>query len=280
MPWRCGRFLLPVEQRTLIMGIVNATPDSFSDGGRFFAPEAAVGHARRLAQEGADILDVGGESTRPGAKPVPAKEEMRRVVPVVEALQDLRLPISVDTRKPEVAKAALAAGASLVNDVAALRAQGMAELCAEHQCGVVLMHMQGEPRTMQQAPSYSEVVREVGDFLAERASFAEKAGMARDAIALDPGIGFGKTVDHNVQLLRGLGTIRDLGYPVLVGVSRKGFLGALSGAEKTEERLPAGLAATALAIAQGADIVRTHDVQATRAAARIADVLAGRKVAP
>jgi dihydropteroate synthase len=276
MTWRCGRFALPVGQRTLLMGIVNVTPDSFSDGGRFLEPEAAIAHGRRLVEEGADILDIGGESTRPGAQPVPAQEELRRVLPVLGGLAGLRVPLSIDTRKPEVARAALDAGASILNDVQALRQPGMARLAAERGCGVVLMHMQGEPATMQRDPRYADVVQEVRAFLAERAAFAEKAGVARDALCLDPGLGFGKTLEHNVALLRGLGQLRALGHPVLVGASRKRFLALLAGAGEGEARLPAGLAAAALAVANGADVLRTHDVRATLEAARVADALLGR----
>jgi dihydropteroate synthase len=277
MPWRCGRFALPVEERTLIMGVVNVTPDSFSDGGRWRTAEQAAEHARRLVEEGADILDIGGESTRPGARAVGAEEELRRVLPVLEALAgEVRVPLSIDTRKPEVARAALDAGASLVNDVQALAAPGMAELCGERRCGVVLVHMQGTPETMQLAPRYTDVVREVGAFLAERAQLAEKHGVPPDAVCVDPGLGFGKTLDHNLRLLRGLRSLVELGYPVLVGHSRKGFLGTLAGVPEPEQRLAAGLAAAALAIAQGASVLRTHDVRATVHAARVADAISGR----
>lgn len=258
------------------MGIVNVTPDSFSDGGRFLDHGAAVEHARALLAEGADLLDLGGESTRPGASPVPVEEELRRVLPVVEALADARVPLSIDTRKPEVALAALEAGASIVNDVQALAAPGMAEVCAEHRAGVVLMHMQGTPETMQRDPRYGDVVGEVAAFLRERARAAEEAGIARDRIALDPGLGFGKTADHNVQLLRELRKLKGLGYPVLVGHSRKSFLGKLAGADTPDARLHGGLAVASIAIAHGADILRTHDVRATVQAARAADALAGK----
>jgi len=280
MPWRCGAHALPVEARTLVMGVVNVTPDSFSDGGHWLRPEDAIAHGLALAREGADLLDVGGESTRPGAQPVPEAEELRRVVPVVAALAREGLVVSVDTRKPGVARAALEAGASVVNDVAALQAPGMAQACAAARCGVVLMHMQGQPEDMQRAPRYADVVRDVGAFLGERAAFAEKAGIARDAVALDPGIGFGKSLEHNLALLRELASLRGPGYPLLVGVSRKAFLGTLAGIPDPTRRVSAGLAATALAIARGADIVRTHDVRATVEAARVADALAGRKGGP
>lgn len=278
MPWSCGRYALPFEERTLVMGIVNVTPDSFSDGGRFLAAQDAIAHGRRLAEEGADILDIGGESTRPGAAPVPEAEELRRVIPVLEGLAGLGVPLSIDTRKPGVARAALEAGAAIVNDVEALRAPGMAEACAEARCGVVMMHMRGQPPDMQRGPEYRDVVAEVHEFLGERIAFALKAGIAREALCVDPGIGFGKSAEHNVALLRGLGELRGLGQPVLVGLSRKSFLGALAGVEAPDQRLPAGLAATALAIANGADIVRTHDVRATVEAARVADAIAGKEV--
>ncbi|HEV8360261.1 MAG TPA: dihydropteroate synthase [Candidatus Thermoplasmatota archaeon] len=276
MAWRCGSHTFPVGERTLIVGIVNVTPDSFSDGGRFLDRDAAIAHGLRLLDEGADLLDVGGESTRPGARPTPADEEQRRVLPVIEALA-ARAPVSVDTRKPEVARAALQLGACVVNDVQALAAPGMLELCADARCGVVLMHMQGEPATMQRDPQYRDVVAEVREFLGERAALAQKAGIAREAIAVDPGLGFGKANEHNVALLRGLDQLRALGYPLVVGHSRKSFLARLAcrgPEEPPADRLPAGLAVAALAVARGADILRTHDVRATRDAACVADALA------
>jgi dihydropteroate synthase len=265
-----------VGDRTLVMGVVNVTPDSFSDGGRFLDAAAAEAHARQLVAEGADLLDIGGESTRPGAEAVDAKEELRRVLPVLDALADVRVPRSIDTRKPEVARAALRAGASVVNDVAALRAPGMAELCAAARCGVVLMHMQGEPATMQRDPRYGDVGTEVAAFLRERAVVAERAGVAREAIVLDPGLGFGKTTAHNLALLRELPKLASLGYPLLVGHSRKRFLAELAANDTPDARLHAGLAVATFAALQGAHIVRTHDVAATVAAVRAADALRGR----
>lgn len=276
MRWACGRHAFDLGQRTLVMGVVNVTPDSFSDGGRWLAHDAAIAHGLRLRDEGADVVDVGGESTRPGAQPVPVQEELRRVRPVVEALASRGVPVSIDTRRPEVARAALAAGACIVNDVEGLRAPGMAEACADARCGVVVMHMQGQPHDMQRTPAYRDVVAEVRAFLAERAAFAQKAGVPRDALCVDPGIGFGKTLDHNLALLRGLRSLGDLGFPVLVGVSRKGFLGALAGIAQPDQRLHPGLAAAAIAVANGADVIRTHDVRPTVEALKVADALAGK----
>ncbi len=259
------------DGRVLIMGILNVTPDSFSDGGRFLSPDAAVERALAMEKEGADIIDVGGESSRPGADPVPVEEELRRVLPVLERLRGkLRIPISIDTTKAEVAEAALRAGASIVNDISALRFDpAMAPLVAEFGAGLVLMHMLGTPKTMQQAPHYEDVVTEVRDFLAERAQYAQSQGIPREAIAVDPGIGFGKTVEHNLELLRRLPELVELGFPVLVGPSRKSFIGAILGLG-VEERLEGTLAACAVAVVRGADILRVHDVKEVRRAADLA----------
>jgi len=259
------------DGRVLIMGILNVTPDSFSDGGRFLSPDAAVERALAMEKEGADIIDVGGESARPGADPVPVKEELRRVLPVLERLRGkLRIPISIDTTKAEVAEAALRAGASIVNDISALRFDpAMASLVAKFGAGLVLMHMLGTPKTMQQAPHYEDVVTEVRDFLAERAQYAQSQGIPREAIAVDPGIGFGKTVEHNLELLRRLPELVELGFPVLVGPSRKSFIGAILGLG-VEERLEGTLAACAVAVVRGADILRVHDVKEVRRAADLA----------
>lgn len=253
------------------MGILNVTPDSFSDGGRFLSPDAAVERALAMEKEGADIIDVGGESSRPGAEPVPVEEELRRVLPVLERLRGkLRIPISIDTTKAEVAEAALRAGASIVNDISALRFDpAMAPLVAKFGAGLVLMHMLGTPKTMQQAPHYEDVVTEVRDFLAERAQYAQSQGIPREAIAVDPGIGFGKTVEHNLELLRRLPELVELGFPVLVGPSRKSFIGAILGLG-VEERLEGTLAACAVAVVRGADILRVHDVKEVRRAADLA----------
>ena len=246
-----------------VLGIVNATPDSFSDGGRFLARDAAVAHGLRLRAEGADFIDVGGESTRPGSDPVPADEELRRVIPVVEALVRERVPVSVDTTKPEVMRAAIAAGCALVNDVNAFQAPGAIEAVAAAPVGVVAMHMQGTPRTMQQAPRYDDVVAEVGAFLRARAAALEAAGVARERIALDPGFGFGKTLEHNKRLFRGLAALAALGYPLLVGVSRKRMIADLTGGRAVEERTAGSVAAALLAAQNGASLLRVHDVRET-----------------
>jgi dihydropteroate synthase len=246
------------------MGIVNVTPDSFSDGGWFLAADDAIAQGRRLMAEGADLLDIGGESTRPGAEPVAEKEELRRVLPVVEMLAGEGAVVSVDTAKAGVARAALAAGASFVNDVTAFRGDpAMASLVAETHAECCLMHMKGEPRTMQDDPRYDDVVSEVKGFLEERMTFAAGEGVAEDRIVLDPGIGFGKTVEHNLDLLRRLDEIVALGRPVLVGASRKAFLGRLTGREPAD-RVAATVAANVLAFERGASVFRVHDVAAVR----------------
>jgi dihydropteroate synthase len=247
-----------------IMGIVNVTPDSFSDGGRFLAADDAIAQGRRLTAEGADLLDVGGESTRPGAEPVPEAEELRRVLPVVEALAEEGAAVSIDTVKAAVARAALDAGARFVNDVTAFRGDPeMASLVAESGAECCLMHMKGEPRTMQDDPRYGDVVAEVKAFLEERMSFAIGEGVAEERIVLDPGIGFGKTVEHNLELLRRLDAIVALGRPVVVGASRKAFLGRLTGRD-AGDRVAATVAANVLALERGASVFRVHDVAAVR----------------
>jgi len=243
-----------------IMGVVNVTPDSFSDGGLYLDPEAAIAHGRELAAAGAEILDVGGESTRPGAEPVEAAEELRRVVPVIEGLRNTGAEISVDTSKAPVAAAALEAGAAIVNDVTALRGDPeMAALCVERGATVVLMHMLGEPRTMQEDPRYGDVVAEVKAFLAERLAAAVAAGIAAEDVWLDPGIGFGKTGAHNMELLRRLGELRELGRPLVIGTSRKSFIGRVDGSGPGE-RLGGTIASSVLAAAEGAEVLRVHDV--------------------
>jgi dihydropteroate synthase len=244
----------------LIMGVVNVTPDSFSDGGLFLDADAAVEHGVRLAEEGAAILDVGGESTRPGAEPVTAEEELRRVVPVVERLVEASR-VSIDTTKLAVARAALGAGATLVNDVSAFRFEpGMAALVAETGAGCCLMHMLGEPRTMQEDPRYDDVVSDVKAFLEDRLEFALAEGIAEERVWLDPGIGFGKTVEHNLELLRRLDEIVAIGRPVVVGTSRKSFLGKLAGGRDERSRLPGTIATNVLALERGASVFRVHDV--------------------
>jgi dihydropteroate synthase len=258
-----------------LMGIVNVTPDSFSDGGLFLEPEMAVEHARQLLEEGADLLEVGGESTRPGAGAVDAEEELQRVGPVLEGLGDVVVPISIDTSKVEVARAALDAGAEMVNDVTALRSEpDLAALCAERDCVVILMHMQGTPRTMQENPTYDDVVDDVKAFLAERIEFATREGLAETRIWVDPGIGFGKTVDHNLELLRRLGELRTLGRPIVVGASRKSFIGKLTGREVTD-RVGGTIAANVVARKNGAEVLRVHDVLEGRQALDVADAILG-----
>lgn len=253
-----------------VMGILNVTPDSFSDGGRYAARDAALAHAERMVRDGAAFIDVGGESTRPGAQPVTLQEELDRVMPVIEKLAaTVSAVISIDTSKPQVMRAAVAAGAGLINDVYALQAPHALATAAELAVPVCLMHMRGEPRTMQHNPHYDDVVREVRDFLSARAAAAIGAGIAPAHIIVDPGFGFGKTVAHNAALLRGLPALAELGFPVLVGLSRKSIIGALTGAS-VQDRLPGSLALAALAVWEGAAIVRTHDVAATVQAVRVA----------
>lgn len=273
--WRCGTHELVLDVRTLLMGIVNVTPDSFSDGGMFGDdPDAAIRHGVTLAAVGADILDVGGESTRPGADPVPEAIELERVVPVVAGLvKEVDLPVSVDTRKPEVARAALDAGASIVNDISAAAAPGMFEVVRAADAGLVMMHMQGQPKTMQAAPTYTDVVAEVRGFLADRIGAAVGAGVPRGRICVDPGIGFGKSMEHNLALLRGISRLQELRVPVMVGVSRKRFIGVLSGAEEPADRVEGTAGAVAWCATQGVDLVRVHDVLEMARVLRVVDAL-------
>ena len=261
MNLRAGKFLLELD-RPLVMGIVNVTPDSFSDGGKFLPNEAAISHGRHLIEEGADLLDIGGESTRPGAPAVSLQEEMDRVLPVLEALVSDGTPISIDTQKPQLMTAAIRAGVSMINDVNALLAAGAVEACTEANVAVCLMHRLGTPATMQRAPVYDDVVTEVADFLAHRANACVKAGIAKDRIVIDPGFGFGKTVEHNFSLLRGLEVLVALGFPVLAGFSRKASLGIVTG-KAADERLAASIAAAILCAQNGATILRVHDVRET-----------------
>jgi dihydropteroate synthase len=259
----CRGRLLRLDQAR-IAGIVNVTPDSFSDGGKFLDPQRAIAHGLQLVAEGADLLDVGGESTRPGAAEITAEEEIARVVPVIEALaKQTAVPIAIDTSKPEVMRAAVAAGAGFINDVYALRRDGALEAAASLGVPVCLMHMQGEPRTMQEAPQYFEVVEEVKRFLADRIFACELGGIERKRIVVDPGFGFGKTLEHNLALLRGLKQISGLGVPVLAGLSRKGMIGTLTGRD-LGDRVAGSVAAALIAVQNGASIVRVHDVAATR----------------
>jgi len=270
---RCGSFTLDLS-RPLIMGVINVTPDSFSDGGLHFDAGQAVAHARRLIEEGADLLDVGGESTRPGSAPVGLEEERRRVLPVLEALAACAVPVSVDTRKPELMREAVAAGAAMVNDVAALSAAGALEAVASTPAAVCLMHMKGDPRTMQVAPAYGDVVAEVHAYLAGRVSAAEAAGIARDRLVVDPGFGFGKTAAHNLALLRSLRDLRSLGVAVMAGLSRKALLGKITGRE-VGDRVHASVAAALAAVENGAHIVRVHEVAATRDALAVWNAVKG-----
>ena len=271
MNFVCGKFQLDLSAPK-VMGIVNVTPDSFSDGGRFISTDKAIAHAHDLVAQGADILDIGGESTRPGATPVPLDEELSRVIPVIEGLAGIGVPLSIDTYKPEVMRAAILAGVDIVNDVCALQEPQALEIVAASDVGVCLMHMQGRPQNMQQDPQYRDVVQEVYDFLKGRLAVAEQAGIAKARITLDPGFGFGKRTAHNLALLEGLSTLQKLGAPLLIGLSRKSVLGQVAGAD-VNERLYASLAASVIAVMKGANIVRVHDVKATVEALKVASAV-------
>lgn len=262
MIFDCGKYQLNLN-RPHVMGIVNVTPDSFSDGGKFNTTHLAVEHALQLVADGADILDIGGESTRPGATPVSLDEELSRVIPVIEALSKVcALPISIDTYKPEVMRQAIVAGANIVNDIRALQEPGALEVVAGSHVGVCLMHMQGLPQTMQLDPNYHDVVAEVRQFLVDRLNVALSCGIDRSRILLDPGFGFGKTRAHNILLIQHLTDIADIGQPLLVGLSRKAILGAIAGGDE-QQKLHAGIAASVISTMKGANIVRVHDVKAT-----------------
>jgi dihydropteroate synthase len=266
----------PWSPGPVVVGILNVTPDSFSDGGNFIDPEAAAEHAASMIDEGAGIVDVGGESTRPGSEPVSQDEEARRVVPVIERIIAVRpgAMISVDTYRSATAVAALDAGASIVNDVTALRGDPrMGSVVAEAGCPVILMHMQGEPKTMQREPRYTDVVREVKDFLRSRAEHAVRSGVHAENIIVDPGIGFGKTVDHNLTLLRDLEAVVDLGFPVLVGASRKRFIGSITSVQEAADRVFGTVATTVLAYEKGATLFRVHDVRANSEALAVAEAV-------
>ncbi len=272
MHFSCGRFQLDLSTPR-IMGIVNVTPDSFSDGGKFNTTDKAVAHAMQLVEQGADILDIGGESTRPGATPVPLDEELKRVIPVIKALAQAGVPLSIDTYKPEVMRAAIDAGVDVVNDVCALQELNALEIVAVSKVGVCLMHMQGRPQTMQADPQYQDVVAEVRDFLDARLKAAEQAGIGRERIVLDPGFGFGKRTAHNLTLLNHLSSLQSLGLPLLIGLSRKSVLGqvvgAAAGSSAVDERIHASIAASVISVMKGANIVRVHDVKPTADALKI-----------
>jgi len=257
----CGNFQFDLS-RPLVMGIVNVTPYSLSDGGQHFQHDAALAHAQQLIAEGADIIDIGGESTRPGAQPVGVQEELDRVLPIIEGLRGAPVPISIDTCKPQVMQAAIAAGAQMVNDINALQDAAAMNAVATGNAAVCLMHKQGNPQTMQTQPQYQDVIAEVSEFLRERIAAAEAAGIGRERIVIDPGFGFGKTLAHNLDLLRHLDKLRELGVPVLAGLSRKSMLGALTGRE-AGDRVVASVAAALIAVQRGASIVRVHDVRET-----------------
>jgi len=275
---RARQFQFTFPRPALVMGVVNVTPDSFSDGGKFFETSAAVEHGLKMAEDGAEILDIGGESTRPRATPVPQAEELRRVIPVIERLAArVKIPISIDTMKPAVARAALAAGASIVNDIAANRTDdAMWRAVAESGGGYVLMHMQGTPQTMQDKPAYADVVSEVGEFFSEKIRRLGDCGIAEEQVILDVGIGFGKTLEHNLLLLGALRSFKKVARPLLLGVSRKSFMGKLLGAEMAA-RLPAALACAALAVESGVQIIRTHDVAETVQAVRMTEAILAHK---
>jgi dihydropteroate synthase len=260
---QCGRFDFQLEKRPLVMGILNVTPDSFSDGGHFNTLEFAVERAEQMVADGVDMIDVGGESTRPGSPSVPIEEELRRVMPALYALRGLEKPLSVDTCKPQVMREAIIAGADMINDINAFRAPGALEAVADSDCGLCVMHMQGTPQQMQERPVYTDVVDEVIAFLRERVEAMVAAGISRERICVDPGFGFGKTVEHNFALLRHLGRIQqELGLPVLAGLSRKSMIGAVTG-RPVEQRMAGSLCAALAAVAHGAKIVRVHDVAET-----------------
>jgi len=277
MIFRARQFEFTFPRPALVMGVVNVTPDSYSDGGKFLDSAQAVAHARKLVEQGAEILDIGGESSRPGAEPVAENVELQRVIPVIEQLvTKIKIPLSIDTMKPAVARAALQTGASIVNDVAANRENdAMWKVVSEFHAGYICMHTQGEPPTMQKNPVYTDVVRAIGDFFQERLRRLNTCGVAADQIVFDVGIGFGKTLEHNLQLLANLRSFTTLARPLLIGVSRKSFIGKLLGAN-LNERLPASLACASLAIESGAQIIRTHDVVETVQAVRMTEAVLGR----
>jgi dihydropteroate synthase len=261
-----GRYRFPLGKenfRPLVMGVLNVTPDSFSDGGQFHSLELALSHAEQMIAEGVDIIDIGGESTRPGTPPLPLEEELRRIMPVVYALRDCGKPLSIDTYKPEVMREAIAAGVDMINDINGFRVEGALSAVKESDCALCIMHMQNDPQSMQVKPHYDNVTREVTDFLRERVAVMDREGIERNRLCIDPGFGFGKTLEHNVALLKNIGQLSaELGVPVLAGLSRKSMLGAITG-KPVEQRLAASIAAALAAAAHGAHIVRVHDVAET-----------------
>jgi dihydropteroate synthase len=279
--WCCGRFLFDFSKRRrpLVMGILNATPDSFSDGGKFRTPADAIAQAERMIAGGVDIIDIGGESTRPGAEPVPLQEELDRVLPVIDALKNCGVALSIDTYKAETMRQALSAGVDCVNDIWALRQEGAVQAIVEcdksdsdRQCGIVLMHMQRDPQTMQFDPEYQDVIAEVKAFLQERADLLEQQGITKNRIAVDPGFGFGKSLEHNLEMLADFEQFSQLGYPVLAGISRKSMLGKLTGRD-TNDRVAPSVAAAIMAADRGARIIRVHDVQETVDALKLWEVI-------
>lgn len=260
------------KEKTVIMGILNVTPDSFSDGGLFFDVGSAVARAGEMISQGADLIDIGGESSRPGAKPVSAEEELRRILPVIKKIiSESEIPISVDTYKPKVAEECLKAGALIINDITGLRNEEMIKVCAKYKASVVIMHMKGNPETMQDAPEYKDIVAEIMAFFKDRIAAAEKAGITK--IMLDPGIGFGKTLENNVEIMRRISEFRSLGYPLMIGTSRKSFIKKLTDAKNSQELLPGTLATVCLAVMGGVDVVRVHDVAECRKALGVVDAV-------
>lgn len=271
---KCGHYNLEIGKRTLVMGIVNVTPDSFSDGGRFFDAEKAIEQAKLLASQGADIIDIGGESTRPGSESVTLGEEMRRVIPVIEGIsEEVSIPISIDTCKSEVAKNALDKGASMINDISAMRSDSkIVDAALDHDAPIILMHMKGTPKNMQSNPSYTSVMGEIKEFLRDRVEFAISKGLERDSIIVDPGIGFGKTIEHNYEIIRKLSELKELELPILIGPSRKSFIGNTLGTD-VEDRLEGTLATITMCVMNGADMVRVHDVKEVLRVVRITDAI-------
>jgi dihydropteroate synthase len=271
---KCGNYTLEIGKRTLVMGIVNVTPDSFSDGGQFLDSEKAIKHAKLLANQGADIIDIGGESTRPGSESVTLEEEKRRVIPVIEGIAgEMNVPISIDTCKSEVAKTALDKGASMINDVSAMRIDSkIVDVALEQDAPMILMHMKGTPKNMQLNPSYTSVMGEIKEFLRDRVEFAISKGMTRDSIFIDPGIGFGKTTEHNYEIIRNLRELKELELPILIGPSRKSFIGNTLGLD-VDDRLEGTLATITMCVMNGADMVRVHDVQEVLRVVRMTDAI-------